>query len=139
MTYITLHICCFTQDIIAHAGWVVKNFHTFFDYWVCTHESMLKSGRAMYGWPKDKGGNPPKLSSIITSKGKVHAFVDNLLGRHENISVDVKQLLVANALRFYPDFIKLLMDDPTGKYENENDILTKHPFVNRVRIEYVII
>ena len=124
------------QDIIGRAGWVVKNFHTFFDYWVCTHESMVKSGRAIYDWPVDDGGIPPTMDSIKTSREKINPFVSNLLGRHVRVNEEVKYMLVANGLRFYNNFREILANEPLGTYEK--DVSSKHKFCNQVRTTYYI-
>ena len=38
------------QDIFAHAGWIVKNFNTFFDYWHGTNKSLTRTGKTLAGW-----------------------------------------------------------------------------------------
>ena len=93
----------------------MKNFHSFFDYWNTTQVSMNKSGRVMYGWKREYGGYPPKLTSIVTSKEKVVNFVDAIIGHQQKLPDALKHLFVANGIRYYSDFIKLIKDEPTKK------------------------
>ena len=125
------------QDIIAHAGWVVKSFHSFFDYWNGTFVSMVRTGKALAGWVSGNTstqftcGKPPSLDDIITESDKVNGFVTSLLGHKVNLSNDVKNLLVANMLRFYQNFIDFLKKDPCQTYKSEESI-SSHAFVYRV-------
>lgn len=96
---------------------------------------MMKSGRVMYGWPQDDGGIPPKLENIKTyqtDQGKIRKFVNELLGKHTELGRDMKNLLVANGMRFFDDYIKLMLDEPSHMYSNLHDLLEKDVFVNKV-------
>ena len=98
-------------------------------------KSMKKSGRAMSGWPVNDGGIPPNLDKVTnTSRSTMDKFVDHLLGSHKGLSKDLKYLLVANGIRFFSDFIKVLEKEPSKKYSSIDDMKTKHVFVNRVSL-----
>ena len=92
---------------------------------------MAKSGRAMYGWPNDKGGVPPDLKNIKTSPEKVMKFVQELVGHHDNISLDVRKLLVANGIRWYTDFVEFLKADPGNRFSLTEDFTKKNLFMFR--------
>lgn len=117
----------------------MKSFHTFFDYWMSTKTSMMKSGRVLYNWPKNEGGIPPTFDHIkdATAKKKVRVFVDALLGQHSGISKELKYIFAANGVRFFADFLKVLEDEPTGKFANKGLDFKKQNdmFTNKVRIQ----
>ena len=79
----------------------------------------------MYGWPNDKGGVPPDLKNIKTSPEKVMKFVQELVGHHDNISLDVRKLLVANGIRWYTDFVEFLKADPGNRFSSTEDFTKK--------------
>ena len=127
------------QDIIARSGWLVKNFNTFFDYWVKTKTSMVKTGKVLGGWSysgadQETSGKPPSMSNIKTNKESVQPFVDSLLGRYTFLSKDVKELLVANGIRFYKAFVELLMKEPGQKYSERYTLHLNHSFVKEVSV-----
>ena len=117
--------------MIGRCGWVLKTFHTFFDYWTDTKKSMTKSGRAMYDWPINDGGMPPSLLHITTSKHKISAFVKALLGE-TLICEEMKYLFVANGLRFFSDFANILKKEPNGKYDTLDKMKANNTFVFKV-------
>ncbi len=121
------------QDIIARAGWIVKSFHTFFDYWNRTRLSMMKSGRAMYNWPLDDGGIPPTYKSIKdeVSRTKFHKFVECLLGHHD-IPENMKYMLASNGVRFFSDFIQVMKDDPMNPNRELSEIKQQDQFTNNI-------
>ena len=106
------------KDMVARAGWLVKTFHSFFDYWNGTKRSMVKTGKALAGWCAGNAesgytsGKPLSLSHITSDEEKVDGFVSSLLGHKTLLDRDVKRLLVANGLRFYDDFVMFLGKDP---------------------------
>jgi hypothetical protein len=123
------------QDMSFRAGWDLKNFHTFFDYWVGSFSASVRSGKVIYGWTSKVqdcyyGGHPAELSAISDVSGKVDEFMENLLGHNEELNPTVKRLLFANGLRFYNDFIRFLKEEPNKKYEGEK--VNKHPFVAKM-------
>ena len=96
---------------------------------------MIKTGRVMYNWPVNSGGVSPCLNSIKTETNKLNKFVHYLLGHHENnLSLQLTRYLVANMLRFLPQFEKILKHDPTGKYtvETREELYCTHPFLLEV-------
>jgi hypothetical protein len=113
------------QHIIPRAGWLMKAFHTFFDYWNGTSESMKKSALAMGEWPncgssgiKATSGASPDFSSIKNDEVLVKSFVKHLIGDVQGLNEEVKSILVANGLRHmdaFQDFMKL---EPTGKFQD---------------------
>ena len=97
---------------------------------------MVKSGRAMYDWPIEDGGVPPTFDHVVTSREKINPFIESILGKHgDRLDDGVKRLLVANALRFYPDFMALISDDIYGRYKA--DLNTQHSFCYRVSKCYI--
>ena len=117
------------------AGWVLKSFNTFFDHWVGSFPSSVRSGKMISGWTamlnnNIHGGNPPTLNAITTEKDKVAPFVKELLGRHVNVKVDVQELIVANMLRHWDETLKVISNEPNGKYIGER--INTHPFVHAV-------
>lgn len=95
---------------------------------------MMKSGRAMYNWPAEDGGIPPTFDSINdeTSRNKVHAFVENLLGHHQGISRELKYLLAANGVRLFRDYVQVLKDDPIKKGRNLSQLKSEDIFTNKI-------
>jgi hypothetical protein len=126
-----------SKDISCRAGWLVKAFHTFFDYWTGSAMSMSKSGKVMYGWNLNKlgdnfmGGSPPNLDDITVEKIKLEKFMQSLLG-HSKLPRDIKRILLANGLRFYDDFVQLVMKEPRGKFSTMEKLKEHHFFVRNV-------
>ena len=118
--------------MIGRCGWLLKTFHTFFDYWSNTKKSMLKSGRVMNDWPINDGGVPPNFKHIKTCSWKVRQFVDELLG-HTTIPVEMQNLFAANGLRFYSDFCNILLKEPNGKYDSIDKQRFNSTFCFKVR------
>ena len=92
---------------------------------------MSKSGRSINGWPSTDGGVPPTFNHVTTSRHKIPKFIDELLG-HTKVTDDMKELLVANALRFYADFCTILSHEPFKKYDSTEKMITGHTFVFKV-------
>ena len=87
------------QDISMRGGWALKTFNTFFDYWVGSFASSVRTGKCMSGWTTTDnqtyhGGFPPDLNDITVEKSKVNAFVKALMGRHENVSSGLPRFLL---------------------------------------------
>ena len=122
------------QHLISRCGWLVKTLHSFFDYWTSTKHSMEKSARAIYDWPINSGGFPPRMDIITTKKELVPKFVSCLLGRHTGLPVKVQYYLVANGIRWFDDFLTVLDDEPFKKYRTLQDKKTKHAFVMKVSL-----
>ena len=119
------------QDIIGRCGWIVKTFHTFFDYWNCTGKSMSKSGRTLNDWPSSEGGVPPSFKHVTTSREKIEPFVNRLLG-HTKIPTNMSHFLVANGIRFFSDFCTILKNEPSKQYNSYNKMISKHTFIFKV-------
>ena len=100
----------------------------------------MKSGRVIYGWPPDDGGIPPKLESIKQFKvdkdvtEKVRSFVEALLGQHTALDRSLKEMLVANGLRLFADFLQVLKDEPLKKFSSVEEMKTNDVFVHRVHV-----
>ena len=125
------------QDISMRAGWVLKSFNTFFDYWVGSLPSSVRSGKMISGWTtvlnqSIHGGNPPNLKDVKTERSQLDEFVRQLIGRHRNIEKDVRDLIVANTLRHWDETINILQSEPNGKYVGEK--INTHPFVYNVNM-----
>ena len=115
------------QHIIPRAGWLMKMFHTFFDYWNGTFKSMQKSAEVMGGWPvgQDEGmkgmcGNPPDFSCLQHDMLRVDKFVEYLLGNCVGLTKTMKRMLVANGLRFFDNCTEFLRKEPSGKFRGEH-------------------
>lgn len=95
---------------------------------------MRKAGKVLAGWSNGNDdarftcGCPPTCSDIVTEKEKVQSFIESLMGHNNHVPKAVKEILVANMLRFWDDFIEILDKEPNGKYKD----VMEHPFVNRV-------
>ena len=76
------------------------------------------------------GGNPPTLNAITTEKEKVAPFVTELLGRHVHLKVEVQELIVGNMLRHWDETLKVISNEPNGKYIGVK--INTHPFVHTV-------
>ena len=95
---------------------------------------MVKSGRAMYDWPNGKGGIPPTVRSIKIQKEKLSKFVNELLGQHFPVlKPEVAYHLVANGLRFWDQYIDLMMQEPRKEFDSLQKLKMKNIFVNQVR------
>ena len=98
---------------------------------------MRKAGKVLAGWTDGSDimdftcGCPPSLDDIGVAKEKIHIFVLSLLGDHrDNLNHGVANLLVANMLRFWDDFIAIIQKDPKKRYSGD---FPMHPFVQKVR------
>ena len=68
-------LTCSVQDISMRGGWALKTFNTFFDYWVGSFASSVRTGKCMSGWTTQveqgyHGGYPPDLNDITIEKKK---------------------------------------------------------------------
>ena len=113
----------------------MKNFNTFFDYWRGTTKSLMRSGKTLAGWTvtyghnQIHGGITPTLTAIDTDNiDAIYKFRDALLGTDDSLSYHVKNILLANGLRFLNDFLLLLLKDPKKQYTSEDDVMSRHPF-----------
>ena len=118
-------------------GWALKSFNIFFDYWVGSFASSVRTGKCMAGWTQvaDQGyhgGHPPSMGDITEEKNKISAFVKALLGHHTGMDEDLHHFFTANLLRHWSQFISILRDEPRGKYEDSK--LEIHPFVFKIRL-----
>lgn len=99
----------------------------------------MKSARTMYGWNIVRlgddycGGCPPDLDDISTDRNKISPFINALLC-HITLHPKMKNILVANAIRFFDDFVKLLKKEPRGTFLAFEDMKEKHIFVRNVSI-----
>ena len=78
------------QDISMRGGWALKSFNTFFDYWVGSYASSIRSGKALAGWISPTangyhGGTPPTMKDISTDDDKIDKFVSELMGHHIHV------------------------------------------------------
>ena len=94
-------------------------------------KSMNKSGRVMHGWIKDDGGCPPSMKSIKRSRDKIDSFIKHLIGHQLLLSNNVKDIMVANGICFFSDFLSFLETEPSGKYQKNPG---NHLFVRKVRM-----
>ena len=103
---------------------------------------MIKSGRAISGWYRKSnniesgGGNPPNLKDITTQKEKVSEFMI-VLFEHHKLSDKVKNILLANGMRFFQKFLCFLQREPKGKYDTKEKIKSNHPFVRIVSLFFL--
>ena len=129
------------QHLMGRAGWALKTFNTFFDYWVTSKSSMTKSGKVLSGWKVGESvldfasAVPPTFATSELTKVQIDVFVSSLIGDNDYVHPELKLLLVANAMRWYKEFIELLEKEPSQRYVQ--DVNQKHPFaiaVERARI-----
>ena len=129
------------QHLMGRAGWALKTFNTFFDYWVTSKSSMAKSGKVLSGWKVGESlldfasAVPPTFATSDLTKVQIDLFVSSLIGDNNCVHPELKLLLVANAMRWYKEFIELLQKEPSQRYVQ--DVNQKHPFaiaVERARI-----
>eukprot|EP00957_Ditylum_brightwellii_P021443 1617886-Ditylum_brightwellii.AAC.1 len=60
------------------------------------------------------GGYPPVCFDTTTEAEKVQVFVNHLYGHQKQLDSDVKDILAATILQFYPEFTVLLSNQPDG-------------------------
>lgn len=121
---------------IFRSGWVVRGFHSLFDYVVGSKVMSNQAGKAVSGWTSRVGdtivgGQPPVLSDITTAREQVAHFVDLVFINDVNKQwpQDIRNLLVASLLRHYDEFCLLIQTEPSGKFT----ALEKHHFVCSVK------
>ena len=73
------------QDISMRGGWALKSFNTFFDYWVGSFASSVRTGKCMSGWTTMNGqtyhgGYPPDLNDITHEMNRVEDFCSGTYG-----------------------------------------------------------
>ena len=128
------------QDISMRAGWVLKSFNTFFDYWAGSLPSSVRSNKMISGWTTVlnqiiHGGNPPNLHDVKTECTKLDEFVRQLIGRHTHIEKEVRDLIVANLSRHWDEAIHVIQSEPNGRYNGEK--INTHPFVYNINMALV--
>lgn len=125
------------QHISARAGWMMKSFHTFFDYWHGSLKSIKKSGKIMAGWVGEgtdseyTAGAPPTMNATKLSTAETNMFMNVMLG-HVALNRGVKDLLVAVGVMFYDDFVAHLRKHPNKLYDGEQN-LHQHWLIHKVR------
>ena len=125
------------QDISMRGGWALKSFNTFFDYWVGSYASSIRSGKALAGWISPTangyhGGTPPTMKDISTDDDKIDKFVSELMGHHIHVSVSMQKYFIANLLRHWNQLICALRQEPNKKWLGEK--VNNHPFICKVQI-----
>ncbi len=121
------------QHLMGHAGWALKTFNTFFDYWVTSKSSMAKSGKkVLSNWKVGESlldfasGVPPTFGTSELRRDQIDLFVESLVGHNKHVHPELKLLLVANSVRWYKEFIELLNKEPSQRYVQ--DVNQRHPF-----------
>ena len=71
------------HSFVDRCGFVMKNMHTMFEYFINSETQDHKSGLALANWLHVidgivQGGIPPCISAIKTASGKVQVFVNTL-------------------------------------------------------------
>jgi len=123
------------QDISMRGGWALKSFNTFFDYWVGSYSSSVRSGKVLAGWisPTENGYHgvsPPSMDDIVTESVLVENFVAQLLGHH-GFTIPMQRFFVANLLRHWNELIEVLQKKPNGDYHGNK--VKYHNFVHEVK------
>ena len=120
------------QTFVFRCGWMVRNFHSAFDYIFNSTRKDLQCGKTLAGWHRlgvygDKvlGGFPPHFKD---GGDNFELFCQNLLGVHEHLSNDVRNMLVSSILRWHDVFNKLISREINGKLEDVNT----HPFNDKI-------
>jgi len=116
-------------------GWLMKMFHTFFDYWIGSIESMNRTGLALGDWPEQQYskttiGHPPAFGSDDKAKGD--KLIEYLFNHVPTIDHELKVILAANGLRHMKQFTEFLLSEPHGKFRTTTQELdtTKCVFMN---------
>jgi hypothetical protein len=127
-----------TVSRLAHmfrTGWEVRGFHSVFHYVIGSAVLINQAGKAVSGWTTKRdneivGGSPPVLHDIVTAADNVDSFVTALFSDDYcwKWRRSVRGLLIASLLRFYDDFIDIILDHPSRTFER----IDQHPFVFKV-------
>ena len=127
------------QHISCRAGWVMKSFHSFFDYWQGTVASMIITGKRVSGWNTGNrgcdsytSGCPPTMEDTGASKQQIDCFINHLLGHQKHVSKEVKQVITAVGILRWDDLLTFLYSEPSGMYQSLTDLRKKHHFVREV-------
>ena len=99
--------------------------------------ALVKAGRVQAGWDSEGGGVPPSLESIgCMTQLQKDKLVDSLLGHHNFLSKDVKNILVANGIRFIYDYMDFMISDPQSPHNEDScleDLAAANHFLKQVR------
>ena len=103
---------------IFRSGWQIRGVHSLLEYVVGDQVMQDQAGKALAGWTTSYGndvigGEPPNLEDITTERDQLTEFVNQVFA-HDPTNWDqgVKELLVANFIRFYDEFIGDLCLNP---------------------------
>jgi hypothetical protein len=130
------------------AGWLMKGFHTVFDYLVGNNRfTDRQAALSTSGWMVTEngligGGRPPMLQPITRNdpvlKAQMVLFKSFLFFHYSNIeganSSDLQDLILATILKDLPAMINLLLSHPLHDFgNNEEEVWSKHPFLERLK------
>ena len=129
------------QDIPTTGGRAIKIFNTFFDYWVGSFPSSVRTGQYMAGWAHTNdqvyhGSYLSLLSDINTEKHLVDGFVKALLGHHTYVCKELQYILLLIYYAIGKKLISILKDDPRNKYAG--DKLEYSIYVYKFRVAFNI-
>ena len=99
------------QYLVFRLGWVVKNMHTIYDY---VHDSEFKdisAAKKLADWP-EKGGVSPTFRSITTEQEKARLLLRAMYAQHEDLELEVQNVLFGAFLIGYEEFCDILLARP---------------------------
>ncbi len=117
---------------VFRTGWQLRGLHTLFDYVVSSKPLTNKAGKALAGWRPDALALPPKLARIRSHPELVDDFVTALFSQDIEMHWPrkIRYTLTASILRFYPDFLAIIEQNPRHSCETPH---SQHPFVHAVQ------
>lgn len=124
---------------IFRTGWIVRGFHSIFDYVVGSAKMIKDAGKAVAGWDTNiggvpYGGLPPCAKDIVQYSEEFGTFVDFLFRNDKNgfIKQPLRELLVCSGLRHWDKFLDCIREHPSRRfndpaYDFRNGDPKKHP------------
>ena len=126
---------------IFRTGWELRAFHSLFKYVVASKALTNQAGKALSGWNPDlkTGGHPPDVMSISTQPELLEGFTEALFSGdiRDQWPPDMRNLLTASLLRFYPEFILLIEQHPDSKYQDNSRHALVHSVNRAMRVANV--
>ena len=117
--------------LIFRCGCETNIIHASFSYLFTSLSNDMRCGKTLDHWLFNQsneiyGGTPPSLDNIKTEPESVKLFVNALFFHRTRIThkTKFKRILAATVLRFHGSFLKVVDNEPSGKYKYP----THHPF-----------
>ena len=111
--------------LIFWCGWETNIIHTIFSYLFTLLANNMRCGKTLAHWlfkhlNEIYGGTPPSLDDIKTEPESVKLFINALFLHRTHIShiTKFKSILAATFMRFRWSFLKVIGNEPSGKYKD---------------------